>query len=189
MLSWHQSCLSLCNSMDCNLPDSPVHGDSPGKNIGAGHQALLQGTFWTPGSNLHQLHLRHCRQVLYPQSYLGSPEQPGTYLKYVVSLWHHALLSKFSLPLFTSKLIPLDCKYRNQMRLEIIVTEFGIWPLMTLVISEVFIWTNYWFENWSKKSQSQQEKKKHTNYASLMQTFSHYLSQAGRSYPGYCFNN
>ena len=29
-----QSCLTLCNLMDCNPPGSSVHGDSPGKNTG-----------------------------------------------------------------------------------------------------------------------------------------------------------
>ena len=27
-------CLTLCDPMDCSLPGSSVHGDSPGKNIG-----------------------------------------------------------------------------------------------------------------------------------------------------------
>ena len=31
--------------MDCSLPDSSVHGDSPGKNTGVGCYALLQGIF------------------------------------------------------------------------------------------------------------------------------------------------
>ena len=38
-----QSCLTLCDLMDCNPPGSSVHGDSPGKNTGVGCQALLQG--------------------------------------------------------------------------------------------------------------------------------------------------
>ena len=37
--------------MDCSLPDSSVHGDSPSKNIGVGCHALLQGIFLTQGSN------------------------------------------------------------------------------------------------------------------------------------------
>ena len=37
--------------MDCSLPDSPVHGDSPGKNTGVGCHALLQGIFLTQGLN------------------------------------------------------------------------------------------------------------------------------------------
>ena len=46
-----QSCPTLCNPMDCNVPGSSVHGDSPGKNIGVGCHALLQGIFPTQGSN------------------------------------------------------------------------------------------------------------------------------------------
>ena len=30
------SCVRLCNSMDCSLPGSSIHGDSPGKDIGLG---------------------------------------------------------------------------------------------------------------------------------------------------------
>ena len=36
-------CLTLRNPMDCSPPGSSVHGDSPGKNIGAGCHFLLQG--------------------------------------------------------------------------------------------------------------------------------------------------
>ena len=36
-----QSCLTLCDPMDCSLPGSSVHGDSPGKNTGVGCHALL----------------------------------------------------------------------------------------------------------------------------------------------------
>ena len=46
-----QSCLTRCDSMDCSLPGSSVHGDSPGKNTGVGCHALLQGIFLTQGSN------------------------------------------------------------------------------------------------------------------------------------------
>ena len=37
-----QSCLTLCNPMDCSLPAFSVHGASPGKNTGVGCHALLQ---------------------------------------------------------------------------------------------------------------------------------------------------
>ena len=47
--------------------------DSPGKNTRVGCHALLQGIFPSQGSNLHLL---HCRQVLYPLSHLGSPPAP-----------------------------------------------------------------------------------------------------------------
>ena len=44
---WLQSCPTLCDPMDCSLPGSSVHGDSPGKNTGVGSHALLQGIFPT----------------------------------------------------------------------------------------------------------------------------------------------
>ena len=46
-----QSCLTLCDLMDCSPPGSSVHGDSTGKNTGVGCHALLQGIFPTSGSN------------------------------------------------------------------------------------------------------------------------------------------
>ena len=48
--------LALCNPMDCNLPDSSVHGIFPGKNTRVGCHILLQGNFPTQGSNLGLLH-------------------------------------------------------------------------------------------------------------------------------------
>ena len=36
-----QSCLTLCNPVDCSPPGPSVHGDSPGKNTGVGCHALL----------------------------------------------------------------------------------------------------------------------------------------------------
>ena len=47
-----QSCLTLCNPMACSPPGSSVHGDSPGKNIGVGCHALLQGIFPTQVSSI-----------------------------------------------------------------------------------------------------------------------------------------
>ena len=46
-----QSCPTLRDSMDCNLPVSSVYGNSPGKNTGVGCHAFLQGVFPTKGSN------------------------------------------------------------------------------------------------------------------------------------------
>ena len=42
-----QSCLTLCDPMECSLPGSSVYGDSLGKNTGVGYHALLQGIFPT----------------------------------------------------------------------------------------------------------------------------------------------
>ena len=69
-----QTCLTLCNLMDCSPPGSSVHGDSPGKSTGVVCQALLQGIFPTQGSNPG---LPPCRQILYLGRiilrHLGSP--------------------------------------------------------------------------------------------------------------------
>ena len=51
-----QSCLTLCDPMDCSPPGSSVHGDSAGKNTGVGCHALLQGIFPGQGSNQDLLH-------------------------------------------------------------------------------------------------------------------------------------
>ena len=64
-----QSCPTLCDPIDCSLPGSSVHGDSPGKNIGVGCHALLQGIFPTQGSNPD---LPLCRWILYHLSHQGS---------------------------------------------------------------------------------------------------------------------
>ena len=59
-----QSCLTLCDPMDC----SPWN--SPGQNTGVGSLFLLQGIFPTQGSNPGLL---HCGQILYQLSHKGSP--------------------------------------------------------------------------------------------------------------------
>ena len=45
-----QSCLILCDPMDCSPPGSSVHG-TPGKNTGTDCHFLLQGIFLTQGLN------------------------------------------------------------------------------------------------------------------------------------------
>ena len=46
-----QSCLTLCDAVDCSPPGSSVHGIFLGKNTGVGCHALLQGIFQTQGLN------------------------------------------------------------------------------------------------------------------------------------------
>ena len=65
-----QLCLTLCKPMDCSLPGSSVHGDSPGKNTGVDCHALLQRIFPTQGSNPGLL---HCSRILYQLINQGSP--------------------------------------------------------------------------------------------------------------------
>ena len=95
-----QSCVTLCNPMDCSLPGSSVHGDFPGKNTGMGCHALLQGISPTQGSNPGLL---QCKWILY---HLSHHESPFLYIKseshYLVKIRfliviYLALPSKFSI--------------------------------------------------------------------------------------------
>ena len=63
-----QSCLTLCDAMDCSPPGSSVHGDSPGKSARVGCHALLQGIFPSQGSKPGH---PHCRKILYHLSQQG----------------------------------------------------------------------------------------------------------------------
>ena len=65
-----QSCLTLCDPMDCSLPGSSVCADSPGKTTGVGCHALLHGILPTQGSNTGFLHYRW---ILYHLSHQRSP--------------------------------------------------------------------------------------------------------------------
>ena len=64
------SCPTLCSPIDCSLPGSSVHGDSPGQNTGMSCHALLQGILPTQGSNPG---LPHCRCIPYWRNHQESP--------------------------------------------------------------------------------------------------------------------
>ena len=83
-----QSCLTLCDTMDCSPPGSSVHGDSPGKNTGVGCHAFLQGIFPTQRSNTG---LPHCRWILYHLSHKGSP--PGSIYVYILCITSYHISS------------------------------------------------------------------------------------------------
>ena len=70
-----QSCLTLCNPMDCSLPGSSVHGIFQARILEwvPGCYFLLQGIFLSQGLNPGLL---HCRQTFYHLSYQGSPPTP-----------------------------------------------------------------------------------------------------------------
>ena len=68
-----QSCLTLCEPMDCSPARLLCPWDSLGKNPGVGSHSLLQGILLTQGLNLGCL---HCRQILYHLSHQGSPRRP-----------------------------------------------------------------------------------------------------------------
>ena len=56
-----QSCLTLCNPMDCTL-QAPPSVEFMEKNAGVGCHSFLQGIFWIQRSKPG---LPHCRQILY----------------------------------------------------------------------------------------------------------------------------
>ena len=66
-----QSCLTLCDPMDCSLAyQAPLSMDFSRKEYWNGLPFLLQGIIPTQGSNLGLL---HWRQILHQLSYEGSP--------------------------------------------------------------------------------------------------------------------
>ena len=69
-----QSCLTLCDHMNCNSPVSSVHGDSPGENTGVDCHALLHGNLLNQGIKPRS---PHCWQILYHLSHQGSPRIPA----------------------------------------------------------------------------------------------------------------
>ena len=66
-----QSCLTLCDPMDCSPSDSFVHRIFQARVLHLGcYSLLLQKTFPIQGSNPDPL---HCKQILYHLSHQGSP--------------------------------------------------------------------------------------------------------------------
>ena len=70
-----QTCLTLCNFMDCNPPDFLHPWNFPGKNTGVGCHFLLQRIFpLTLGWDLHHLHLLKWQVDSLPLHHVGSPD-------------------------------------------------------------------------------------------------------------------
>ena len=68
-----QSCLTLCNAMDCSLPGSSVHGILQARILEWVYHALLQGIFPTQGPNLRLLCLLHRQRGSLPLAPPGKP--------------------------------------------------------------------------------------------------------------------
>ena len=92
-----QLCLTLWDPIYYSLLGSSVHGDSPGKNIGVGCHACLQGILPTQGSKLLLLWLLYCKRVLY---LLRDQRKmwKGKSLSVSDSLWSHGLYSPWNSP-------------------------------------------------------------------------------------------
>ena len=95
-----QSCLTLCDPMDC-LPASSLHGDSPGKNTGVGCHAFLQGISPTQGLNPCLLHLLHWQP--------GSlPLAPPTDAVYTHTMEYYRARKKNEIMLFSATCMDLQ---------------------------------------------------------------------------------
>ena len=99
-----QSCLTLCNPMDCGPPGSSVYGDSPDKITGVGCHALLQRIFLTQGSNPPLLCLLHWQAGSLP---LAPPGKPQRKLKNIIPDFN----DKKSLEDIMSNFIPIKLRW------------------------------------------------------------------------------
>ena len=85
-----QSRLILCDLLDCCLPGSSVHGDSPGRNIGVKNlkrileeiHFLLQGIFLIQGLNLHSPVSPALQADYLHWGHRGKPRDPADALKF-----------------------------------------------------------------------------------------------------------
>ena len=76
-----QSCLTLCNPMDCSPPGSSCPWDSLGKNTRVSCHTLFPGIFLTQELNPCLPCLLHCRQILYCWATREAPCQARSHLK------------------------------------------------------------------------------------------------------------
>ena len=67
-----QSCLTLCDTMNCSLPNSSVLGICQARIPEWVAMPSSRGIFPTQGSNLRLLQLLYCRWILYQFRYQGS---------------------------------------------------------------------------------------------------------------------
>ena len=96
-----QSCLTLCDPMDCSLP-----GSSPSQNTGGGSRCRLQRIFLDQGSNPG---LPHCRRILYHLSHQGSPIWLEGPWKPLPKLSHHWPENLISLTPWGQPLVKCEC--------------------------------------------------------------------------------
>ena len=68
-----QSCLLLCDSADYSQPGSSIHGILQARILEWVTMPSSRGSSQPGDWTCICLHLLHCRQILYPLCYLGSP--------------------------------------------------------------------------------------------------------------------
>ena len=99
-----QSCLTLCDPVDCSF----CPWNSPGKNTGVGCHFLLYGIFPTQGLNPGLL---HCRQILYCLSQQGSHccAQSLSCVQLFVTPWTVAHQAPLSKGILQARILKLAC--------------------------------------------------------------------------------
>ena len=86
-----QSCLTLCDAMDCSLPSSSVHRIFQARIMEwVATGSLIQGIFPTQGLNLDLL---PCRQILYHLSHYGNPDYKNLYFPSLIYSSHSLYFS------------------------------------------------------------------------------------------------
>ena len=82
-----QSCLTLSDPMDCSPPGSSVHVFLQAQTLEWVAMPSDRGIFLTQGPKLHLSYLLRCRQILYPQSHLGSPWKEAFPCKFTILVY------------------------------------------------------------------------------------------------------
>ena len=92
-----QSCLTLCNPMDCSPISLLCPRNSPDKNTRMCSHSLLQGIFLTQGPNLHLLHWQQVLHHWAPREATECTTQGGTREQTVDSGWHDISMEAYQL--------------------------------------------------------------------------------------------
>ena len=85
LLLSHQSCPTLCDSMDCSVPGSSVHGILQVKSTGVGCRALLQGIVPAQGSN--QLRVSCIAGRFFTTEPPRKPNNSNRYLLFIIFIY------------------------------------------------------------------------------------------------------
>ena len=85
-----QSCLTLCDPMDCSTSGSSVHGILQARNTGVGCWALIQGIFLTQELNSCLLYLLHWQAGIF--FFFKPVAPPGKLVLFRCHKWKHSVL-------------------------------------------------------------------------------------------------
>ena len=128
-----QLCLTPWDSVDCSLPGSSIHEILQAIILEWVAISFSRGIFPIQGSNLH---LSHCRQMLYPLSHQGSPLGMWELDHWGCKSWtikkaEHQRIDAFELQHWKRFLrVPWTAKGSNQYILKEISSEYSLEGLM-----------------------------------------------------------